>query len=143
LGAAIGVSHNEEKVKKFHSTYVNEARGSWSATPTVSIELLNHFSKEENRQQFLKGLSHITDLVKERSSSFISQANEIGLKTHPFRSGFYTVILTKNPDTDYLKLAEHRIFAVPMSGGIRLALCSLSKKEIIGLPKRIKSILNL
>jgi aspartate/tyrosine/aromatic aminotransferase len=143
LGAAVGVSQSEEKIKKFHSMYVNEARGSWSATPTVSIELLNHFSKEENRQQFIKGLSHITGLVKERSASFVSQAKEIGLKTHPFRSGFYTVVLTSDPDKDYLKLAEHHIFAVPMSGGIRVALCSLSKKDIIGLPKRIKSILNL
>lgn len=143
LGAAIALSHDEEKVNQFHKKYVNEARGSWSATPTVSIELLNHFSKKENKDAFLKGLDHITSLVQERSESFIKQANEIGLKTHPFRSGFYTVVLTPNPDVDYLKLADHHIYAVPMSGGIRLALCSLSKTEIIGLPQKIKTILNL
>lgn len=143
LGAAIGLSHDEQKVKDFHAKFVNEARGSWSATPTVSIELLNHFSKQENKTEFLKGLNHINTLVQERSASFIKQAKEIGLKTHPFRSGFYTVILTPNPEQDYLKLAEHHLFAVPMSGGIRLALCSLSRSEIIGLPQKIKSILNL
>jgi hypothetical protein len=65
------------------------------------------------------------------------------LKTHPFRSGFYTVVLSKDPEKDYLKLAEHRIFAVPMNGGVRFALCSLSLKEIEGLPLKIKTILNL
>ena len=143
LGAAIGLSHDETQVNEFHKKYVNEARGSWSATPTVSIELLNHFSKKENKNEFLKGLDHINTLVQKRSASFIKQAKEIGLKTHPFRSGFYTVVLTPDPETDYLKLAEHHIYAVPMSGGIRLALCSLSTLEIEGLPQKIKKILNL
>lgn len=143
LGAAITISTNEALVKEATPKFVNEARGSWSATPTASIELLNHFSKKENKLDFLQGLSHITSLVQERSQSFNQQAKEIGLKTYPFRSGFYTVILTKDPETDYLKLAEKRIYAVPMSGGIRLALCSLSKKDIIGLPQKIKTILDL
>ena len=143
MGAAIYLSPLEKKIKEVHPMFVNEARGSWSATPTITIELFNHFASAENRAGFLKDLAKINTLVQERSQSFISQAKEIGLKTHPFRSGFYTVVLTPNPEKDYLKLAEHHIYAVPMNGGIRIALCSISKKEIIGLPQKIKTILSL
>lgn len=143
LGAAIGLSNDKEKVDSFHKMFVNEARGSWSASPTISINLLNHFSKEKNQDEFSIGLDKINSLVQLRSESFMKQCQEIGLKTHPFRSGFYTVVLTPNPEVDYLKLAKEHIYAVPMSGGIRFALCSLSCKEILGLPLRIKSILNL
>ena len=143
LGAAIMLSANEEKVKAAHPKYVNEARGSWSATPTASIELFNKFQISENKINFLKDLDKINTLVQKRSQSFVSQAKSIGLKTHPFRSGFYTVVLTKDPEKDYLRLAEHRIFAVPMNGGVRFALCSLSLKDIEGLPQKIKTILNL
>jgi len=143
LGAAIMISRNEEKVKAAYPKYVNEARGSWSATPTASIELFNKFQIAENKKNFLKDLEKINTLVQKRSQSFVSQAKAIGLKTHPFRSGFYTVVLTKDPEKDYLKLAEHRIFAVPMNGGVRFALCSLSLKDIEGLPQKIKTILNL
>jgi aspartate/tyrosine/aromatic aminotransferase len=143
LGAAIILAKSEEKVKSAHLKYVNEARGSWSATPTASIELFNKFQIAEHKENFLKDLDKINTLVQKRSQSFIRQASEIGLKTHPFRSGFYTVVLTKDPEKDYLKLAEHRIFAVPMNGGVRFALCSLSLKEIEGLPLKIKTILNL
>jgi aromatic-amino-acid transaminase len=143
LGAAICLSSIEDKVKDAHIKFVNEARGSWSATPTISIELFNKFSIKENRIEFNKDLDKINTLVQKRSQLFISQAKEINLKTHPFRSGFYVVVLTKEPDKDYLKLAKERIFAVPMSGGVRFALCSLSLKEIDGLPKRIKQILEL
>lgn len=143
MGAAILMSKNKEIVLDAHKKFVNEARGSWSATPTISIELFNHFSKPEHKKTFLKDLDRLNSLVQARSKSFNEQAKEIGLVTYPFRSGFYTVILTKDPDKDYLKLQEHRIYAVPMNGGIRLALCSLSKNEIIGLPQKIKSILKL
>ena len=143
MGAAIYLSSNEKIIKDIHSRFVNEARGSWSATPTVSIELFNHFAVEENRNKFLKDLDKINSLVQQRSASFIEQAKEIWLKTHPFRSGFYIVILTPNPEKDYLKLADHHIYAVPMNGGIRIALCSLSRAEIIGLPQKIKTVLSL
>lgn len=143
MGAAILLSKNQEMVIDAHKKYVNEARGSWSATPTISIELFNHFAKPENKKVFLKDLERLNSIVQARSTSFNEQAKEIGLITYPFRSGFYTVILTKNPDQDYLILQEHHIYAVPMNGGIRLALCSLSKSEIIGLPQKIKTILNL
>ncbi len=143
LGAAIGLSSDEEKVKMFHKSYVNEARGSWSASPTVSINLMNYFAQTENKNAFLTGLNKINSLVQLRSASFIEQCKTIGVKTHPFRSGFYVVVLTPNPEKDYLKLAEKHIYAVPMSGGIRFALCSMSAQEIKGLPLKIKQILNL
>lgn len=143
LGAAIYLSKDETSLKDIHMKYVNEARGSWSATPTASIELFNKFSIEKNKNEFHKTLDKINTLVQKRSQLFITQAKAIGLKTHPFRSGFYTVVLTKNPDQDYLTLAEHRIFAVPMNGGVRFALCSLSLKEIDGLALKIKTMLGL
>jgi aspartate/tyrosine/aromatic aminotransferase len=143
LGAAIYLGRDEKTISQIHTRFVNEARGSWSATPTASIELFNKFSIKENKERFKVDLDKINTLVQKRSQSFIQQAKAIGLKTHPFRSGFYTVVLTDHPEQDYLKLAEHRIFAVPMTGGVRFALCSLSLKEIDGLPQKIKSILNL
>ncbi|MBN2267828.1 MAG: aminotransferase class I/II-fold pyridoxal phosphate-dependent enzyme [Acholeplasmataceae bacterium] len=143
MGAAIILSKDKDNVADVHKKFVNEARGSWSATPTISIELFNHFAIPENKKVFLKDLERLNGIVQARSKSFNEQAKEIGLITYPFRSGFYTVILTKDPDQDYLKLQDHHIYAVPMNGGIRLALCSLSLNEIQGLPQKIKSILNL
>ncbi len=113
------------------------------SNPNRIDRVFNKFSIKENYDQFKVDLHKINDLVQKRSESFISQAKAIGLKTHPFRSGFYTVVLTPNPDEDYLTLAKHHIFAVPMNGGVRFALCSLSLKEIDGLPQKIKTILQL
>ena len=59
MGAAILLSKNQEMVIDAHKKYVNEARGSWSATPTISIELFNHFAKPENKKSVLKGFRKI------------------------------------------------------------------------------------
>lgn len=141
LGAAIGLSKSKKHIDKFRPAFVNEARGSWSATPTISIELLNHFSKEKNYELFSKDLNYIKVIVSKRSESFISQANKLGLKTYPFKSGFYVIVLTDKPMEVYEKLAEDGIFVVPMDNGIRIALCSISIKEIDGLPKKIQAYL--
>lgn len=141
LGAAIGLSKNKKHIESFRPRFVNEARGSWSATPTISIELLNHFSKKENFEAFAKDLVKIKEIVQKRSESFIQQAKEIGLKTYPFKSGFYVIVLTDHPMEVYEKLALDGVYVVPMEKGIRIALCSISLKEIDGLPKRIMKFL--
>ena len=141
LGAAIGLTKSKSKIEDFRPKFVNEARGSWSATPTISIELLNYFSNKDVLVKFEKELSHIKSIVKKRSELFISQAKEIGLKTYPFRSGFYVIVLTDKPMELFEKLSKVGIYLVPMENGIRIALCSISLREIDGLPQKIKSFL--
>jgi len=141
LGAAIGLSQSQEHMTYFRKNYVKEARGSWSATPTISIELLNHFSLPENKAQFETDLNKIKDIVQKRSALFIEEANAIGLKTFPFSSGFYVIALTDEPMAVYERLAKRGIYAVPMEKGIRVALCSISLREVKGLAKKIQDAL--
>jgi aromatic-amino-acid transaminase len=141
MGAAMALSRNEEKVKDFALKFHSEARGSWSAPVIASLELFKVMSEPINTFAFENDLKRIKDIMLKRGNLFKTQAQEIGLKTHPFRSGFYTIVIVDNPQEVYFKLAKERIFAVPMITGIRFALCSLSIKEIEGLPQRIKKIL--
>ncbi len=141
LGAAIAISKNEQKILDYQKNAVAHARGSWSSTPTPAIELLNYFSLEEHQNDFLKDLEHIKTSVKARSDLFKSQAEENHLLTHPFESGFYTIVLAEDPDLAFKKLLDQDIYTIPMAGGIRLSLCSLPLKEIDGLAGRIKEIL--
>jgi len=142
LGAAIALSKDEDKITHFKQAFVNEARGSWSATPTPAIELLNYFSNEKHQQAFLKDLNTMKKIVQKRSYMFKEQAQDAGLKTLPFKSGFYTIVLTNNEHEAFLKLMEHNIYTIPMAGGIRIALCSLPLREIDGLAYRIHNILS-
>lgn len=141
MGAAIALSKDESKIRHFQRAFIDESRGSWSATPMVAIELLNYFSKKENQREFLVDLEDMHKQVNARSSLFKEQAKAAGLKTHPFRSGFYTIVLADDPEAAFKKLLDQDIYTIPMAGGIRIALCSLPLHEIDGLATRIQKII--
>lgn len=142
LGAAIALSKDEEKIMHFKKAFINEARGSWSATPTPAIELLNHFSIKSHQEAFLRDLNHMKSVVQKRSYLFKEQAASVGLKTLPFKSGFYIIVKADDELDAFKKLSAHDIYAIPMAHGIRIALCSLPLKEIDGLANRIQKILS-
>ena len=65
----------------------------------------------------------------------------VGLVTYPYNGGFFVLIPCEEQDLICDKLIKKNVFAVPMSGGLRVALSSLSKKEITGLAKIIKNVM--
>ncbi len=143
MGAAIGLSKRKTAIESFYKKFVNEARGSWSATPTISISLLNYFAQKQQKENFLKVLETTKSVVAKRSAIFKKEAQESGLETYPFSSGFYTIVKTPDPMKSFEKLSENDIYVIPMAGGIRIALCSITIAEVTGLAARIKQIINM
>ncbi len=143
LGAAIGMSTDDAKVKDFQQKVYGYACGTWSSTSTPSVELVKAMMKDENRIEFLADLAKARKTIAERGALFNAQAKKVGLHTAPYINGFYSFIYCPSPVEVYEKLAANRIFAVPMDVGIRLALCGLTTKEIDGLAQRIKTIAHL
>ncbi len=141
MGAAIGLSKIKSAVDDFHDKFVLEARGSWSATPTLAISLFNFFAQKEERINFIKALNDAKTVVSKRSAIFRKEASDIGLETYPFSSGFYTIVKTPHPLDSFHRLADHDIYAIPMAGGIRIALCSITVSEVTGLAAKIKQII--
>ncbi len=142
MGAAIGLSKTKSAVESFHKNFVNESRGSWSATPTISISLFNFFAEKAPRKNFLKALEETKKVVAKRSAIFKEEAQREGLETYPFKSGFYTIVKTNEPMKVFEKLSEKGIYVIPMANGIRIALCSITIPEVTGLAARIKQTIN-
>ncbi len=143
LGAAVGLSTDENKVKEFQQKMYGYACGTWSSISTPSVELVKAMMKDENRSEFLVDLAKARKTIAERGAMFHQQAAAAGLVTAPYVNGFYSFVYCTNPIDAYEKLAAHRIFVVPMDTGIRLALCGLTVKEIDGLALRMKTLANL
>ncbi|MCX5774870.1 MAG: aminotransferase class I/II-fold pyridoxal phosphate-dependent enzyme [Firmicutes bacterium] len=140
LGAAISLSVDEKKAMECQQKLYGYACGTWSSSATPSIELM---MRKENKPEFLADLAKAKDTISQRGVIFKKQAADIQLKTAPYVNGFYSFVLCDKSEEVYAKLAEHHIFVVPMEGGIRVALCSLSLKEVDGLAAKIKTIASL
>ena len=78
------------------------------------------------------------DMLIKRGRIFKEEAEKIGLKTLPFRSGFFMSIPCDNPEAAAALLEKEGIFTVPLAKGLRLAGSSVTEKDCIRLPEAVK-----
>lgn len=143
LGALIAINNDQEFIKKFENLASRTARTTWSnasngAMLTVTDVLNNHFD------EYVKERNESVEMLKARTSLFISQAKQCGLETYPYTEGFFVTLkfedLNKR-DEVHTRLMENHIYTIKVNKGIRVGLCSIPLKQIDGLAKRIKDLL--
>ncbi len=141
MGALIGLSRDDKWLLKAKEAAFSMARGTWSATPTPAVELLNKMLSPELKPQFLTGLGKARATIIERGRLFLEEAQAVDLPIVPYKNGFYVIVKCEQSHTVYEKLTKELIYAVPIAQGIRLALCSLPLRDIRGLARRLKNII--
>lgn len=144
-GAAICITKNEKELQKFINAGIYSARSIWSTVNNSAMELFTMITtQKEFLEPYLKEKQYYVDLIKERANILVKEAKEVGLKHYPFREGFFVTLEVKNnkeKEALNLKLQENNIFTVEVDGGLRIAICSVPKRKLVGLAKRIKDIM--
>ena len=141
-GAAVILAQKEEPVTEMKTVLEKKARATWSNIPNAAMENFS-WVVNENKEEFLKEKQFYIDLMKERSSIFLTEAHQVGLAHYPFCEGFFVTL--KIYDNDLCKkvheaFLENHIYTVKVNHGIRVGLCSLPSHKIYGLAKRMKEI---
>jgi aromatic-amino-acid transaminase len=146
LGALVLVSSNQAERKRFQHACLHMIRGTWSIANTGAMELMTRTSN-----QSLLQIAYETDrsenqiMLNKRAQLFLKEAREVSLPLYPYKEGFFVMIRLPNyqiaKEIDRL-LKDQLIFGVLMTGGIRLALCSIPLRHIQGLAKKIKETIN-
>ena len=144
-GAAVCITKNEKELEKFINAGIYSARSIWSTVNNSAMELFYEVTMiPENKDKYIKEKQYYVDLIKERAQIFVEEAKECGLVTYPFREGFFVTVKVSD-DTEKealnLKLQEQNIFTVEVDGGLRIAVCSVPKRKLKGLAKRIKDVM--
>ena len=138
-GALIGLSKSKEAIDDFRCSIEDSARTVWSMPSSASCRVIKEsFDTKEKREELRSKLYVYRDLIKERASIFLSEAELVGLAVYPFSSGFFILIPCSNCQEVCNYLIDRYIYVVPMCGGIRISISSLTKNEIKGLAKQIK-----
>ena len=144
VGAAVVFAKDEVERQKYVDAMIYSARSIWS---TVNNSAMKLFSKVESnptiKEKYLKEKQYYIELLAERAEIFLSEAKKVSLPIYPYKEGFF---ITLKVDDDKIeeynkKLQENHIFTVSVAHGLRVAICSVSKKQISGLAKKIHSIL--
>lgn len=140
-GASVALSKNREGLRDFVTVAEKGARASWSNIPNAAMD---NFVKVvgECRDRFEKEKQYYVDLLKKRSEAFLSSAEKADLPCYPYKEGFFvTVKIDEEKRKDYHeKLMGNNIFTVLVTGGIRVAICSLPLDKCRGLARKMGEI---
>jgi aspartate aminotransferase/aromatic-amino-acid transaminase len=144
VGAAVAITNDGEERRRFRDAMVYSARSIWS---TVNNSIMDLFASISSTPVLLadyqaEKATYVT-LLQERATVFLSEAQEVGLPTYPYRDGFFVTIPVPNDRKSELnqRLADNNIFLVEVAHGLRVALCSVPKDKLVGLAARIQSLL--
>lgn len=145
LGAQILLGKDAEQVNDLYQAANFTARNNWSNCNKGLINLVKQLNAEKQlKANFLLELEDVVKTIKKRADLFLQEANDIGLKTFPYRGGFFVTMPVSNPSEalDLLK-QKAKLYLLPFEGSVRVALCSISLKDIKGLALRIKNVIGV
>jgi len=144
LGAQIILGKDQHSIKEYYDAGNFTARNTWSNCNKSLISMLISFDKNpELKKRFLFELDEVVGIQKKRSDLFLKEAREVGLVTHPYRSGFFVTIPVDNNELVLEKLIEkEKLYLLPFEQSVRLALCALPLKNIEGLALKIKRVID-
>lgn len=139
LGAQIIMSQDKLKVQELYSKSCEIGRTHWSNISTSGINML---VKLVNDKVLLDNFRNELQLNKEilikRINVFLNEANAVGLRVYKSDGGFFLNVPTVNPVSVYEKMRKNGVYVVPLETSIRIAVCSVSIEEMIGLATMIK-----
>ena len=140
IGAQIAVSSSEEVIQEFKDAISFSCRTTWSNVPKGGMKLFETIMKNpELKAEFLKEKQAYIELLKERADIFLNEAKEVNLDILPYKSGFFvTIPIGETIDKVIEDLESQNIFVIKFDKGIRIGICSVSKRKIVGLAKKIK-----
>ncbi len=139
-GAAIGLSANKDVVQEFYDVCQASNRGTWSNGTRCGMKLLSTIMHDsEILLQVEAERKELEQLLVERAAVFTEEAKQIGLDTCPYKAGFFVTIPAIQPGDACDRLKKDNIFAVPLTRGIRFAICSVPAVKLSGVPQKIKN----
>ncbi len=139
IGAQIAISTNKENVDDFARANKFSSRAKWSNTTNLGANLISKVILDDNyRLKFEEELDTARNVLVTRAKTFIEEANNVGLKTLPFKCGFFVTIPCENPDLVYKRLVEKKIHIIPMGNVIRVTISAISIEDCKKLPRLIK-----
>lgn len=141
-GAILCVAANQEIATEFKDVCSFSNRGAWSNGSRAAMHALaDSYADEAYYNAIAEEREFFRKLLDRRNNAFIEAAKECGLKTVPFRAGYFVSIPCDDPMAIAAKLKEDHLFVIPLQKGLRFAPCAVSEDKCRKAPAMIKKYL--
>lgn len=135
-GALVGISSSRAVVDEFIELGKYSARTAWSNVNRAAMTLLTTVRQDKVlcRQIEVERMQIFQQIMK-RAAIFTQEAEQCRLAIIPYQAGFFISVPTTQADVICQRLQQKCIFTLPVTGGIRLGVCSIPERKMKGLAK--------
>ena len=137
--AMICLAHNPEVAEEFERVCSFSSRASWSNSPRAPQTVIEKiYADPELLEEARAERRADRDMLLARGRAFDEEAKRVGLNTVPFSAGFFVTVPCDNPEAICQALEEKGVFLIPIRGGVRVSVASISEAQCRKLPAIIK-----
>ena len=142
LGSQLIMSKNKEVVDTLYKRSCVISRTHWSNVSKAGINMMVRLvNNPVFKEEFLKEQIINKTILLTRIKTFLKEASDINLKVYNSKGGFFLSVPCNNPPMVFEKLKERKIYVIPLQTSIRIAICSVSIRETVGLARKIKEVI--
>ena len=143
-GALMCMAEEEEVLDEFRRACEFSSRGTWSnGVRAAQTVIANIHSDPSALGKLEKERAFYREMLAERGRVFEKALSSYGIKSVPFRAGFFSCIETDKAEELSLLLEESDVFAVPLKKGVRISLASITLKQCETVAEAVSAALNL
>ena len=143
MGAAIGISSNEDIAEEFYFSLLHSCRANWSNCNRGAMSTLTHIVEDEEKfKSYKEEKNKYKDMLVKRAQAFVQGAKDVQLEILPYRDGFFISIPCDNPKVICEELTKENLYLIPLKMGLRFAVCAVSEEKCKKAPKIIKDVLD-
>lgn len=137
-GGMLCITQNKEISEEFKRVTSFASRGSWSNCVRVGqLAIARVFNDQALLKKVFDERKIYEKLLSDRCQAFKTAAAEAGLRTCPFKGGFFVTIPCENDDKVNEELFKDNIFGVAIGGGVRIAISAISEDACRMVPAKI------
>ena len=138
--AMICLAHSPEVAEEFGMVNTFSSRACWSNPPRAPQEVIERIYADEHLLAKVEAeRAEARSMLLARGKAFEEEAAKCGLKTLPFRAGFFVMVPCDDPDRLCDKLGEKNAFLIPFGKGVRVSVAAASEEKCRRLPAMIKA----
>lgn len=138
VGCMVGITSSEEVNQEFFDVNQMTSRGTWSNICRPAMRAMANIVQEpEKLKRHEEERGEYAHLVEERAAILEKEGAELGLPLLPYNGGFFMTVLSTDSHAVVEELKKEHVYLIPLAKGVRIAVCSIPKRQITGLAARI------
>lgn len=143
VGAMIGITSDADVDAEFKEINALTSRATWSNICRPAMRTMaNIVSDPAKLAAHETERAEYCELIQERARIFTEEAKELGLPCLPYCGGFFLTIPTEHAKEIVEELTKEHVYVIPLKHGVRIAACSIPKKQMHGLAKTVYNVMH-